>query len=764
VGQRIPGASVGALTSSCASTVRAALLALGACAASVLSLGVASATAVAADTCSNAAVRAAQGTEYLAGCRALELVTPVDKGAANAQVFNYPEPSQGIVGPQGSAIAGDAVWWSTFAAVPTSTNGANGFSGSYLSRRTGAGWSTVFAGPPFVEKNPLIGITQQMVYGASENLDRLYLNETTNIDPLDTDGAGESTDVYERLPDGSFTWHSRENGAPTDGFATDLFAGNSADGSTVAFSASQALVPADASRTGGQGLYISKGGVRTLVSELPNGSPVNDCGATLGNASNQDSYGAISANGQRIVFSVPDPYGYQSPTASPDCLLPQQVYVRDGDDIIKVGSPTLATRFRGGSADGSKILISSLEGLTPDASTSIYDNLYLFDVAQRQLTLVATDFLGMLDMSSDGRRTYFVSTDQLDEDKGVAGQPNAYVYVDGAAHFIATLAPTTNDTAYAESRTQRLSRISPDGTKLLFGDPVSLGGAETGGKTMFYLYDATTGTIRCVSCRSDGQTPTADAQLRRPGTSYLNRNVTDDGHVFFNSLDPLVPRDVNGKVDAYEYNDGEVHLLSDGTSSAGAGFVDAGRDGRDVFIGTASSLLDEDIDGGQIDIYDVRRDGGFPVPAPPAPACTGDSCHSSAGPPSRAAGAASATKAGDPADEPVARAVRPSLRVAKVSQTSLRQLAATGRLSVRVRATTPQKITARLRASIGGFVVTAASASGKARSGSVTLTLRMAAAARAQLNRKGRMSLKLVVSQPGATTQSSSLILTKKGR
>ena len=70
---------------------------------------------------------------------------------------------------------------------------------------------------------------------------------------------------------------------------------------------------------------------------------------------------------------------------------------------------------------------------------------------------------------------------------------------------------------------------------------------------------------------------------------------------------------------------GHVSLLSTGTGSQSASFVDASADGEDVFILTRQRLVGADRDG-YIDLYDVRGDGGFPEPPAPAPPCAEETC------------------------------------------------------------------------------------------------------------------------------------------
>jgi hypothetical protein len=148
---------------------------------------------------------------------------------------------------------------------------------------------------------------------------------------------------------------------------------------------------------------------------------------------------------------------------------------------------------------------------------------------------------------------------------------------------------------------------------------------------------------------------------------YQSRFLSDNGRVFFDSRDALVPADVNGTWDVYEWepvgvggcrvglssgsvvfvgelagslDGGCVGLVSSGESSSESAFLDAsvvgGRDGEgregggDVFFLTTSRLSKADFDN-SYDVYDAHEcsDGvacfGGEVEVPPA-CSSGDGC------------------------------------------------------------------------------------------------------------------------------------------
>ena len=106
----------------------------------------------------------------------------------------------------------------------------------------------------------------------------------------------------------------------------------------------------------------------------------------------------------------------------------------------------------------------------------------------------------------------------------------------------------------------------------------------------------------------------------------------DGSRVFFDSAEPLVANDTNGKVDVYEWEQGGVgscrrssgcvYLLSGGTSTDNSYLIGTSESGDDVFVVTRGQLVARDQNGDD-DMYDVRVGGVQPLTAP---ACTGSGC------------------------------------------------------------------------------------------------------------------------------------------
>jgi hypothetical protein len=105
------------------------------------------------------------------------------------------------------------------------------------------------------------------------------------------------------------------------------------------------------------------------------------------------------------------------------------------------------------------------------------------------------------------------------------------------------------------------------------------------------------------------------------------RPVTDDGsRVAFTTPASLVPRDTNGRLDAYLWEDGQLYLLSSGTSPDDSYAFAISASGDDAFFRTRQSLVGQDGDT-LIDLYTARVGGGFASQQnEPAAGCEGETC------------------------------------------------------------------------------------------------------------------------------------------
>ena len=313
---------------------------------------------------------------------------------------------------------------------------------------------------------------------------------------------------------------------------------------------------------------------------------------------------------------------------------------------------------------------AEVQGVLPGASEEDGSESYVYFVAHGVLSSVANG----------------------EHEKAMSGAANLYVrHYNGRdweePAFIATL--SSEDQPDWESLVRMTSRVSPDGRYLAFMSDRPLTGYDNIGANSgvpeeeVFLYDAASGKLTCASCDPSGaqpvgvfDTPTYPRLLvdrRRVwdgrwlagsipnwtainliNALYQSRYLSNSGRLFFDSPDALVPADVNGKEDVYEYepegvgtcgqtretlsekSGGCVELISPGTSSEESAFLDASADGGDVFFLTAAQLAPQDVDAA-FDVYDAHEcTSESPCPATsaaqPPPCTTADSCRAAPSP------------------------------------------------------------------------------------------------------------------------------------
>ncbi len=205
--------------------------------------------------------------------------------------------------------------------------------------------------------------------------------------------------------------------------------------------------------------------------------------------------------------------------------------------------------------------------------------------------------------------------------------------------------------------------VSPNGNYLAFMSQQNLTGYDPGNAgngvpdEEVYLYDAQTHRLACASCNpqttGEGQafkapeglfdiepsgespgllvdrpelwrqhtlagslpSPAFNITDARPLALYQPRDLLDDGRLFFDSPDDLVPAADNHTQDVYQYEPqglgsctssaGCIGLISSGSASGESAFLDAGENGEDVFFLTAAQLVPADTDHAY-DIYDAH--------------------------------------------------------------------------------------------------------------------------------------------------------------
>jgi hypothetical protein len=601
--------------------------------------------ASAAGACPNEALRSG-ASAGLPECRGYEMVSPAEKNGYDV----LPQAVAASAGPKVAIRSFGSFAGSASANLQTTYLATPGPGGAWSARPVSPALEPYsFVGQaPFLEWSP--DLSQAIVQGptnppltrdARPNVPNLYLRDNrTDSYLLKTPLLLEIDTVFQT---------DRE---PT-------FGGASSDFSHVVFGLGYPLT-GDSPPASRDNLYDFVNDRYQVVGVLPSGAP-DPKGVALGSARFLgpslvlgSARNAVSSDGSTIFFTslsseglfarlngtttVPLSASQKTPPPNPNPALPATYW-------------TAAT-------DGSVAFFTSKLPLTDASNTgpkNAGNDLYRFDLKTGQLVDLSVDatdpngaeVLGVVGAGADGSYVYFVAKGQLDGGKGTLGGANLYVSHAGSVEYIATLSPSLPDSLnwFLEAEpAQQPSRVSPDGKELLITtqapqpgydntDPVS--GAL---HTEVYRFNAelpasAAGAWTCVSCDPSGAAATGDAAIVPPHIPfaashgpYLTRAI-GPGHrpLFFNSADALVPQDVNQVTDVYEWQGGQVHLISTGTSSSPSYFSDADESGENVYIATRSRLVAADNDD-LVDIYDARVGGGTPAATPSVPPCGGDSC------------------------------------------------------------------------------------------------------------------------------------------
>jgi hypothetical protein len=610
--------------------------------------------------CSNSAIRAQQKASFLADCRAYEMVSPLDKNASDV----FFSTNSGL-----AAENGEAAIFASNSAFADPVTGAG--TPHYLSRRTPNGWQTEQMLPSFNRNSAEQGT---FLLGATSNLETALIRASEP--PLLAGVAPESVNLFER-DNGTRSYSRWTPDGPTGSAASGEryslnFASASGDFSHIVYESNQPLTsdaptitePPDPAYT--SNVFESVHGQTRLVSILPDGTPAPrggyagpgpydlQQGGAFKNAENYLGH-SVSEDGARIFWTDAET---------------RQLYVREGGATTRhisasqrVPTDPAGSRpvvWRDATPDGSMVLFTSGEKLTDDSDASTSESgpvpdLYRYDLTTSQLVDVSVDrymgdgpqqaeVLGVLGMSQDGGRVYFAATGALTEAAASAGAAAnfapAFIYLwdRGALTYVGIL----NLDYPVERRNYMLSirgaggnrnaRVTPDGETLLFTSEVPQTAAATDGHREAYLFGASKGQSACISCPPAGSKPEFDATVEASQNIGLamrptfSRILSPDGsRAFFETAQPLVGRDRNGRVDVYMWQDGEVSLISSGTGGSDAHFFEASADGGSVFFTSRERLVARDTDNNN-DVYVARIGGGFLEPPSPPPACSGEAC------------------------------------------------------------------------------------------------------------------------------------------
>ena len=590
--------------------------------------------------------------------RVWEQVSPLDKHG------NDVTPSEAM-----AAISGNRLLFlsqGAFADADTAL-GVDGI--RYLATRTQSGWHTESLMPPggsfTYGANGYQGFTQDLskgVIGWKED----QLSGT--VDPR----APIGFNLYMRdTESGSF---QLLNGTLNPIGEQHGFVWGSSDFSKLAIETGRRLTPDSPCNSANSGVscaYEWEEGQLRLASVLPDGEPVEgDVGNYTGSGASGNSDHAISDDGHRLFFASPrDASGGAGTLYSREDGI-TTVPISESERTLPGGADGNPIKFQTAeAAHGDRVLFSTTNSLL-DADTDDTNDLYLYDFNKptgERLTLVSEDNDpaaplgahvnggysseggGILGTSEDLRRVYFVADNQLLAGKPEASGPKLYLWDDTGVSPRVTYIGMLDGSGKADGifawsapsvglkGFMRSARISRDGRYLAFATPIQLTSFDNEGSTEIYRYDAVANALDCITCASEAfpaEGPVAFNENPGGATpiNHVLQNVSDSGQVFFETRRGLVPHDSNGKTDLYEYEEGELHLISKGTGADDSHFLDATPSGSDVFFTTSDRLVGWDTDDTN-DVYDARVGGGLPEPPPPTPPCEGDACQPPPQPP-----------------------------------------------------------------------------------------------------------------------------------
>jgi hypothetical protein len=618
-------------------------------------------------SCPNAALRQQTGANYLPDCRAYELVTP---GRAGGSPIFPIAPFSGV--------ANDHVGFSSIFNVVPGTNPPNagtgfGHADFYVASRDTSGWHTHYVGVlgnETLESKEILWKAWEGSAGipGDERLEHFLTWE--NRFPCCGDNGSYSPYMYDaegnllhRLP----TNADQEDltlGASAGGFRGDGVL--SGDGKHYLFSSVRKAFTADGLTVAPGSAYddnietgeVTKISYNEAGDDLESDPLASDSGVTGEFIKIKE----VSSDASHVLMTLAGPNdagacGTECKEADETVHLYMHVRDHGAYDVSSdYNGEDRPVHYGGIANDGSEVFFSTTYPMTEDDSDQSSD-LYRWNESTNELTRLSsgagntgnsdacpgswTAHCGVEVVPSShsclkpeirearacgdsvvARNTgeiYFYSPEQLDGARGVAGNRNLYVYRDGQPRLVTSLPP---------ARPAERMNVTWDGNFMAFLTKSRITAYDNAGFSQMYKYDAQSRSLTCVSCRPDGDPPTADTRA-----SFNGYFLTNDGRAFFSTQEALVDRDANGVSDTYEYVDGRPQLISNGadagngTNLAPIGLIGVTLDGQNVLFGTYQTLVGQDENGLFYKIYDARANGGFPFQRPAAPCAAADECH-----------------------------------------------------------------------------------------------------------------------------------------
>ncbi len=517
---------------------------------------------------------------------------------------------------------GDRIIYGIEGGDPGSQNGGGLFGASnyHLAERTATGWKTNFIYPSRAQATG----NEWTPPAASDDLSRIY--------DINRDGSlSGDADVWSLSPGQPAQELSKTPIQEATEFLT-----TAANGSRVITILGGTRDPEYPFGPNVNQVYDATSGSPRLIGVLPNGSAA--CASTVSQGFIVSPEDWVSPDGSHAFFMV-------GCFGSPD----QGLYMRNFADS------TTTKIVAGGFNDEPHFLHATstavffTTNLSLDPKDAGGTDVYRYDLGSGEYDCI-TCFPGhvgnvvgetndYISVSEDGSRVYFAASARL-----LSGAATKGIYrVDVANHELAYVAPGGSgfggDTAGLHSAQGKA--INPDGSVFVFrsSNPAlnALGGQQNGGTAQYYRYDDRDRSLVCASCPGDGSAPVAEVEEGLGGDQAGPNQTPLDaaGDLAFTTSTPLVAADQNtarsgqnpGRGDdLYEWRDGRLLLVSDGTSDneRPPEFNGFSRDGRDLFFAQYAQLTPDALDSNRR-IYDARIGGGFEFPKPPPP-CSLDAC------------------------------------------------------------------------------------------------------------------------------------------
>jgi hypothetical protein len=631
--------------------------------------------------------------------RGWELVSPPDKhgglvqpllieGAAQAasdgEAFTFlsiqslfAEPSSAPVFAQALARRTPAGWTSEDISIPRDAPTGQSI-GSGLEYRLFSPDLSVAAVQPWGRFTPL---SPQ----ATERTPYLRDNATGTYTPLLT-----PTDVTSGAKFGGHPEYPNESDDPV------RFISATPDFKHILMQNAGQMPPLTSSSTEG-GLYEWSSGALKLVNVLPNNIESSSY-AFLGYGDKLTT-NAVSGDGSRVFWEGLEPGGSERHLYLRDTVRERTLQIDTVQFGPGAGYPN--PTFQAATPDGSAVFFTDEQQLTQGSVAEVRKpDLYECEVIEaggalscrlKDLTPApapgesaeVSGFVAGLGETEDSKHLYFLAhgvltaTPNESGEHATTGGNNLYVLSEEEGTwkptFIAGL--TAADSYGFISPEYMTARVSPNGRYLAFMSARGLTGYDNRDVNSgqpdeeVFMYDAQAAPqLRCVSCNPTGARPDGSVEEQGGTTmdlvdhvnrtwvntwvaaniptwedlsvgelNYQPRYLSNQGRLFFNTSDALVPQDVNDQWDVYEYEpasvgtctgqsetfnaktSGCVNLISSGTSSQESAFLDASESGGDVFFITQARLTPEDTDE-RLDVYDAHECSLSPCIAPKAPA------------------------------------------------------------------------------------------------------------------------------------------------